>query len=66
MLTSVRDGVRLVTKYYGAFDSSLVTDLREACCHQHEMGSDSRFCRAVLQSPVWDQEMCGGVQCTIY
>ena len=40
LLSPVRDGVRLVTKYYGAFDSSLVTDLREACWHQYEMGWD--------------------------
>ena len=40
LLSPVRDGVRLVTKYYGAFDSSLVTDLREACCHQYKMGGD--------------------------
>ena len=38
MLSSVQDGVRLVMKYDGAFDSSLVTDLREACCHQYKRG----------------------------
>lgn len=40
LLSPVRDGVRLVTKYYGAFDSFLVTDLREACCRQYKMGWD--------------------------
>ena len=67
MLSSVQDGGRLVMKYDGTFDSSLVTDLREACCHQHEMGGEDRLWRALLLSPTSDQEVCGGVQCfTIY